>query len=87
MLAAKFKVQFASTDSEPGLKNAKLGIEEIGVANSRVFDPSLPRKENTPDAKQGVDGSTRKEENEDLQVNTGDWPSSIIGDPVPKLMS
>lgn len=86
-MAEKFKGQFACTDSEPGLKNAKLGIEEIGVANSSVFDPPLLRKENTPDPKQGVDGSTRKEENEDLHVNTGDWASSTIGDPAPKLMS
>lgn len=57
------------------------------MANSSVFDPPLLRKENTPDPKQGVDGSTRKEENEDLHVNTGDWASSTIGDPAPKLMS
>lgn len=57
------------------------------MANSSVFDPLLLWKENTPDAKQGVDGSKRKEENEDLQVNTGDWASSTIGDPAPKLMS
>lgn len=87
MWAEKFKGQFCCTDSELGLKNAKLGIEEIGVENSRVFDPSLLWKENPPDAKQGVDGSARKEENEDLQVKAGAWVSFIMGDPAPKLMS
>lgn len=57
------------------------------MENSRVFDPSLLWKENPPDAKQGVDGSARKEENEDLQVNAGAWVSFIMGDAAPKLMS
>ena len=87
MFAEKFNSQFPRSDSETGLKKAKLGIDDIGVEKSTVSDPQLLWKENPPDAKQGVDGSMRYEENDDLQVTTGDWVSQIIGDPVLKLMS
>lgn len=48
------------------------------------------RKEKPPDAGQGVLFSSRKEENDDLHVNTGEchsFPSAVVGDPSPKLKS
>lgn len=75
---------------EPGPKNAKLGIERTGeeeISEPMPIESPLLRKENPPDAKQGVDGSARKEEKDDLQVNEDDGVWQAIGDPWPKLMS
>ena len=67
-------------------------MEWIGVQKSRVVvfddpdpdpDPPLLRKENPQEFTRGVMGSTRNEENDDLQLNV----SHMIGDPSPKLMS
>lgn len=84
-------VQRAFSTTEPGgLKNAKLGIDGTGEENSVPIPIESPllRNENPPDAKQGVDGSTRNEEKDDLHVTAGDWASlEAIGDPLPKLMS
>ena len=82
-------VQFEFSMAGPGLKNAKLGIDEMveqGSAPIPIESPLL-RNENPPDAKQGVDGSARKEEKDDLHVNAGDCVSQVTGDPLPKLMS
>lgn len=87
MLAENSNEQRPSSTTELGLKNAKLGIEETGEVNSKQLETPLLPNDNPLDAKQGVDGSTRKGENDDLQVNVGDWVSHILGDPVPKLMS
>ena len=59
----------------------------IGEENSKALESSLLQKENPLDAVQGVAGSARKEEKDDLHVNVGDSTSHVIGDPVPKLMS
>ena len=87
MLAENSNEQLPSSTIELGLKNAKLGIEETGEENSRQLETPLLRNDSPPDAKQGVDGSTRKGEKDDLHVNVGDWTSHILGDAVPKLMS
>ena len=74
---------------EDGLKNAKLGIEEIGEENPGLSASQELRNEKPADIEQGV-ASTRKEEKEDLQVNTGEraeWTSSGRGDPELKLTS
>lgn len=71
-----------------GLKKAKLGIDGTGEQNSKLLELPQLRKENPPkEPGQGVDGSTRKEENDDLHDNAGDWASQIMLDPVPKLIS
>lgn len=90
MLAESSTAQLAFLTTEPGLKNAKLGIDGIGeqISVPIPMESPLPRNENPSDAKQGVDGSTRKEEKDDLHVNAGDCVSSeVIGDPLPTLMS
>jgi hypothetical protein len=79
--------QLPCSIAEPGLKNAKLGIEGTGEENSKALESSLLRKENPADAVQGVDGSAIKVEKDDLHVNVGDSVSHVIGDPAPKLMS
>lgn len=67
---------------------AKLGIDGTGEQNSKLLELPQLRKENPPkEVGQGVDGSTRKEENDDLHDNTGDCASHIMLDPVPKLIS
>lgn len=55
------------------------------MQKSRVAfdDPPLLRKENPHEFTRGVTGSTRNEENDDLQLNV----SQMIGDSSPKLMS
>lgn len=87
MLAENSNAQLLSSTKEPGLKNAKLGIEGTGEENSKPLESPLPQNENPLDAMHGVNGSAMKEEKDDLQVNAGDWASHILGDPVPKLMS
>lgn len=86
MLVENSNAQLPCSITEPGLKNAKLGIEGTGEENSKALE-SLLRKEKPPDAKQDGDGSTRKEEKDDLHVNVGDGGSQAIGDPDPKLAS
>ena len=71
MLVEKSNLQLSCSTTELGLKNAKLGIEGTGEENSKVSELLL-RKENPPDAKQGVDGSTKKEQNDVLHVSAGD---------------
>ena len=87
MLAENSNEQLLSSTIVLGLKNAKLGIEETGEENSRQLETPLLLNDNRPDAKQGVDGSARKGDKEDLHVNVGDWASHILRDGVPKLMS
>lgn len=87
MLAENSNAQLPCSIAEPGLKNAKLGIEGTGEENSSTLESPLLQKENPPAAGQGVDGSARKEEKDDLHVNVGDSASHAIGDPVPKLTS
>lgn len=74
---------------EPVPKNEKLGIEGTGEVNSKVLELLGLQKENLADAEQGVEGSTKKDENDVLHVNAGDSALKTIGDPVPepKLMS
>ena len=89
MSAGTSALQLAISTVEPGLKNAKLGSEGTGEEVSAPMPMELPqlRNENPPDAKQGVDGSARKEEKDDLHVNAGDRASHVIGDSWPKLIS
>lgn len=89
MSAGTCALQLAISTVEPGLKNAKLGSEGTGEEVSAPMPIELPqlRNENPPDAKQGVNGSARKEEKDDLHVNAGDRASQVIGDSWPKLMS
>lgn len=70
-----------------GLKNAKLGIEDIGVENTKASESSALRKENPAETSEGVDGSAMKDENDALHVYAGDSTSEITGDAFPKLMS
>jgi hypothetical protein len=72
MLLENSNVELPCSITGPGLENAKLGIEDTGDMNSKAFESSLLRKENPRDTKLGVDGSPRKEENDDLQVKVGD---------------
>ena len=87
MLVENSKAQLPCSIAEPGLKNAKLGIEGMGEENSKSLESPMLRKENPPDAVRGVDGSAMKVEKDDLHVNVGDSTSHVTGDPAPKLIS
>jgi len=87
MLLDNSNVELPSSITGPALENAKLGIEDTGGMNSKAFESSPLWKENPPGANIGVDGSARKEENDDLHLKVEDWTSWKMGDPVPKLTS
>lgn len=88
MLAVK-EDESSRSLGEDGLKNAKLGIEEIGEENPGLLGSQELRNEKSADIEHG-ETLTRKEEKEDLQVNTGErfeWASPGRGDPELKLTS
>lgn len=87
MLVENSNAQLPCSITEPGLKNAKLGIEGMGEENSKALESPMLQKENPPDAVRGVDGSAMKVEKDDLHVNVGDSTSHVTGVPAPKLMS
>lgn len=88
MLVETSTVDLLFSTPEPGLKNAKLGIEGRGEKTFKPLESPLQRNENPQDAKHGVVGSARKEEKDDLHVKAGDdGVSQVIGDSAPKLMS
>ena len=81
---------FDCSTAELGLRKVKLGIEGTGDENSGWLDSWQLPKEKPSGTEQGVPLSTRKEENDDLHVNAGEFlvsPSIDAGEPSLKLKS
>lgn len=72
MFALNPNAALPCSTAELGLKKVKLGIDGIGEEKSTALDSQQLLKEKPPHPEQGVLSSTRKVENDDLQVNAGD---------------